>query len=135
MKSFMKFLLFFSITLLSHNLKGQEYTTLTRDVHVIDAKTNFAQKAGNIKIAEITYKHETNIPSSDTIPDEIVNKPPIEYTKIEFQPEELETAFPHAVHIDASGNKNVDYSSLIPIMFRIIQEQEKRIKQLELKNQ
>mgnify|MGYP006306708403 CR=1 FL=1 len=131
MKSFMKFLLCLSITLLSHNLKSQEYTTLTRDVHVIDSKTNFTQKAGNIKIAEITYKHETTIPSSDTIPDEIVNKPPIEYTKIEFQPEELETAFPHAVHVDASGNKNVDNFALIPVMFKIIQEQNRRIENLE----
>ena len=131
MKSFTKFLLCLSITLLSNNLKGQEYTTLTRDVHVLDAKTNFTQKAGNIQIAEITYKHETNIPSSDTIPAEIVNKPPIEYTKIEFKPDEVETAFPHAVHIDASGNKNVDYAALIPVMFRIIQEQNKRIENLE----
>jgi hypothetical protein len=39
--------------------------------------------------------------------------------------------FPEAINTDEAGVQNIDYYKLIPIMFRIIQNQEVRLKTLE----
>ena len=48
-----------------------------------------------------------------------------------FVKSEFIKVFPEAVNIDQKGEQNIDYNKLIPIMFRIIQDQNARIKKLE----
>jgi hypothetical protein len=75
-----------------------------------------------------TILNTGNVPNEDVDP---IEQTKSKQFKFRLNPEELYLLLPEAVHITENGEKYVDYFTVIPVMFRILQEQEKRIKILE----
>lgn len=127
-----KILILFVFVSISAFNTEKTYGQIAKQEEIIDSSQDYSEKINDIKIARYTYTENTATTVSDTIPAE-VGKPDAVHSQIGLVATDLEKVFPETVHIDAQKNKNVDYYALIPIMFRIIQEQNKKIAQLQSK--
>ncbi|MFW5872359.1 MAG: hypothetical protein ACOCVN_00070 [bacterium] len=96
-------------------------------------KENFSSHLSNIQVVKYTYTPAVAVASKDTAAVQSIRQDVTSFQKLGFLPDELERAFPNTVRTDGNNNKNVDYTALIPVMFKIIQEQDEKIKALELK--
>jgi hypothetical protein len=123
-------LIFFSCTLMSNlfgqvttekivsnaeELRNRDFTAVTV-VKYEPQNTSFSvAQADSSGIAKLPQSTSTDIPKAE-----------YGFVKSEFV-----KVFPEAVNTDAKGEQNIDYYKLIPIMFKIIQDQNDKIKTLE----
>lgn len=117
--------------LISEKVHAQEYTTEIKEVSVFDSTAKFSNEIQKIRVAELTFRSEMKMASPDSVKtDEIA--PPREWKKLGFVTEDLESTFPKVVHTSEDGSKSISYNALIAVMFKIIQEQDAKIEELEL---
>ena len=128
-------LLCFTFCLSTSKTNGQNVT-----------KTIYSENLILDKMAEL---NELN--SADIITENITMKVPLEfmsiedslkmefnevnliYNRVRFDPNKMMTVFPEAVNIDEHSNSNIDYTSLIPILWEGIIAQQKQIDLLNSK--
>ena len=118
---------------LSYHLAGQVTT---------EKIVSTAEELGKIELSSVTVvKFEPKrasylynlADSSGTANPLQLSTPEVSQPEYGFIKSEFVKVFPEAVNTDEKGEQNIDYYKLIPILYRIIQDQNTRIKTLENK--
>ena len=135
MKSLLILLLCFILSLSTSKTSGQNVTSINySDNLVLDKMLQLNElQCAEIITENLTLKIPLEFESAEDSLNMAFTEVNLLLKRVRFDPDKMMTIFPEVVNIDEFSNSNIDYKSLIPILWEAISAQQKQINMLNSK--
>ena len=135
MKSLLILLLCFILSLSTSKTSGQNVTSINYSDNLVLDKMLQLNKHQCAKIIteNLTLKIPLEFESAEDSLNMAFTEVNLLLKRVRFDPDKMMTIFPEVVNIDEFSNSNIDYKSLIPILWETISAQQKQINMLNSK--
>ena len=112
---------------------SQEITKEPSVINTIE-RINSTSDGSTINLETKLYNFTETIPPADNPTDSAnfqFKERSLNIKSVRINTEQIEKTFPEAVNYDIKGNPNVDYQSVVSLMYEAIIKQQKKIEELE----